>query len=285
MHFSITPGDSLFSYISPSLHTTEVRMPGMMLTPEQYLEFAIRDLESQDERGRVNSFGNSKRCIHLIVDELLWQYGLLPQNGRLNFPAKLRLLDVVGILSVRILQRLNVQRNEMEHEYVAPSAEAAQDAVDVASLLTLAASALRRRVICEAVVGEPACRRHSVLNIDRSNGTITFRKIVAPASRFRRIGGVRCFVGILRLPGGGSVDGVTVASAYTRTIDLSASKIDEWRPIVAKLMEVQRSTGFNETPSLGYPITREILDKTYQWLDTPELSLESRNAKTGEQSE
>ncbi|MGW2063491.1 hypothetical protein ACWCO9_23120 [Streptomyces sp. NPDC001937] len=250
----------------------------MALTPEQYLEFAIRDLESGGDRGRVNSFGNSKRCIHLIVDELLWQYGLLAQNARMNFPNKLSLLDTIGILSARILQRLNVQRNEMEHEYVAPSVEAAQDAVDVAGLLTLAASALRRKVISEAVVGEPGLRRHSVLNIDRSNGRITFRKISAPASRFRRIEGVRCFAGILRIPGGGSPGDVTVAEGFTKKIDLRGSNPEEWKPIIARLMDVQRSSGYTESPYIGYPLTQEIANAAIQWMDVGLLSLEPRIA-------
>lgn len=284
MHFSVSPGDPLFSYVSPSLHSTEVRMPGMQITPEQYLEFAARDLADKEERGCVNSFGNSKRCIHLVVDELLWQYGLLARNGRMNFPGKLRLLDSIGVLSVRILQRLNVQRNEMEHEYVAPSFEMAQDAVDVASLLTLAASSLRRRVICEAVVGEPRARRHSVLQIDRSNGKILFRRIAAPSARFVRIGGVRCFHGPLRMPGGGSVDGVLVSEKPSRVIDLAASNSAEWGPVISRLMEVQRNAGYLDSPYIGYPMSQEIASRAIEWMESRLLSLKPHAEIDGDPS-
>jgi hypothetical protein len=147
------PKSSPFTYIAPSLDTSEVRITGVELTPERYLEFAEKDLEEGTVRGLVNSFGNSKRCMHLLVDELLWQYGLLARNKKMRFPAR---LDMLGDLGFSHRESLDVSMCNV----VAPTMEVTQDAVDVAGLLVLASSTLRRRVICEAVVGDAQTQNH-----------------------------------------------------------------------------------------------------------------------------
>ncbi|MGI5348825.1 hypothetical protein ACQEU8_11600 [Streptomyces sp. CA-250714] len=258
---------SVFSYISPSLDTSEVRIPNVELTAEEYLDFATLDLIDGGSRGRVNSFGNSKRCIHLLVDELLWQYGLLPRNKKLSFPARLEMLGEFGILSARILRRLNIQRNIMEHDYVSPSIEATEDAVDVAGLLVLAAKTLRRRVVCEAVVGDASTGQHLLLSIDRKSGTMEFRELSAPPSMFTERDGTRYFSGLVRLPVANRAKGVEISRDCVRSVDLAVHKKEEWKPMLEALLAVQRHSESSKSPYVGYPLTEEIHREVLTWLE------------------
>ncbi|MFH8756248.1 hypothetical protein [Streptomyces atroolivaceus] len=249
------------------MDTSEVRISGVELTPERYLEFAEKDLEDGTTRGLVNSFGNSKRCTHLLIDELLWQYGLLARNKKMSFPMRLDMLGDLGILSSRILRRLNVQRNVMEHEYVAPTVEVTQDAVDVAGLLVLASSTLRRRVICEAVVGDVQTQSHFLMSIDRSSGDLEFREISAPADRFLETNGVRRFGGHVRSPGGKPIDGVSISDECTKRVSLTASNKTEWGPMLDVLMDIQQSVSYHDTPFIGFPINGTTYGKVLRWFD------------------
>ncbi|MDG9705456.1 hypothetical protein [Streptomyces sp. DH37] len=263
MVFVITD-DPDYTYIAPSLDTNDDRFPDAELTPEDYLEFAIRDLKEGGRRGLVNSFGNSKRCIHLLVDELLWQYGLLARNQKVGFPGRLELLGDLGILSAKILRRLNVQRNAMEHDYVTPSEEVTQDAVDVAGLLVLAASTLRRRVICEAVVGEVDTGRHLLMTINRKEGNSEFREI--STDRIHQADGVP-YVEYIRMSDGGLMPDVSVSDECIRKVSLKLSNRDEWWPIMTLVIHIQRP--YSDTPSISVPITEEIYKKTLAWVNGP----------------
>jgi hypothetical protein len=107
--------DGPFTYFGP-VGWRRTSTPDSQISAEQYLDFARRDFAAGDEQGLINAMGHSKRAFHLMVDTLLDAYGLLVRNKRCHFVQKLELLDKCELISLRILRRLNGERNAMEHE-------------------------------------------------------------------------------------------------------------------------------------------------------------------------
>jgi hypothetical protein len=220
------------------------------LTPQHYLDFAEQDRRGRDERARINAFGNVKRAFHLAVDTALHQYGLLAFNQRLNFPAKLQLLDTSGILSINILKRLNIERNLIEHEYAVPEVSAVDDAIDVARLLILAFSQLNKHIAVEWMIGlrEPKC--HALCRLSQQDGSIEMFRLKNGRNRYATYNGIRFFNGALRRP----FDRAWVGDNYTfgespfKRIELRAGNADNWRPIVDLMIYMQRSYDSSADP-------------------------------------
>jgi len=102
------------------------------VTPTEYLAFAREELRQKDARSCINAISHAKRAIHAHVDFLLHNCGKCLRDA--PFPAKLELLERLGIVAPSILGKYNRLRNLMEHEYVTPSHEEANDVADVAEL-------------------------------------------------------------------------------------------------------------------------------------------------------
>ena len=102
----------------------------------QLLKYAEYDLNNEYEHHLVNSLSNIKRAIDCQLDSLLIGFGLYDKskNERWNFPQKIDLLNQIGIVSPRILKKINQKRNLLEHEYKNPTKEEVEDALDVAIL-------------------------------------------------------------------------------------------------------------------------------------------------------
>jgi hypothetical protein len=60
-----------FTYLMDSISLNGCPLTDAEVTAEQYLQFAIRDVEDQSERGAVNGIGNAKRAVHQAVEALL----------------------------------------------------------------------------------------------------------------------------------------------------------------------------------------------------------------------
>ena len=104
--------------------------------PNQFLRFAEYDVNSNYEHHLVNSLSNIKRAIECQLDTLLIGFGLYDsvKKKRLSFPKKVALLDSLGVISPRILKRINKKRNLLEHQYIQPEISDVEDALDVATL-------------------------------------------------------------------------------------------------------------------------------------------------------
>lgn len=117
------------------LHWKEVQL--YEKDASQFIAFAEQDLKDNSERGRANALSNAKRAIDCRVDELL---ALLNFKGfsareRWNVHYKMQVLRSFGVRTPDILKRLIVSpRNVLEHKYVSPKEQEAQNAVDLAGL-------------------------------------------------------------------------------------------------------------------------------------------------------
>jgi hypothetical protein len=171
--------DGPFTYFGP-VGWRQTPVPDSQITAEQYLDFARRDFASGHEQGLINAMGNSKRAFHLMVDTLLGAYGLLAQNKRCHFVQKLELLDKCELISLRILRRLNSERNAMEHEYRAPEADDVSDAIDVCQLLLLAMERLCETALNMGTAGHRESGKHVLVELDPERGTITGTELLDP---------------------------------------------------------------------------------------------------------
>jgi len=112
----------------------EIIETGFEISPEEFLKFAELDLTAEYKHHLVNSLSNTKRAIDSQLDSLLIGFGLSEKSKRWRFPKKIEFLNSVGIISPRILNKINKKRNLLEHEYKNPSKEEVEDALDVALL-------------------------------------------------------------------------------------------------------------------------------------------------------
>lgn len=106
------------------------------ITARDFLNFAIEDSKGDDVRSRVNALGNVKRAIECRMDTILRYYWLHVKSEKENwdFPMKSSVLQELGIIAPRILKKINRKRNQLEHEYLEPSRDDVEDALDVAIL-------------------------------------------------------------------------------------------------------------------------------------------------------
>jgi len=104
------------------------------IKPNDYLEFAREDISTRDSvRGKVNAYSNAKRALHFQVDLLIDAFGINSPNN-MSFPRKLELCEKCGIVTPKILKRVNSLRNKIEHDYLVPKAAEVEDAIDVVEL-------------------------------------------------------------------------------------------------------------------------------------------------------
>lgn len=106
------------------------------LKPKNFARFAELDLRIDSKRALVNALGNIKRAIECQIDCLLcsFAFGDVSLLSEWTFPRKIRALQDLKIVTPRILERINKQRNLLEHKYELPSKNRIQDAFDVATL-------------------------------------------------------------------------------------------------------------------------------------------------------
>ncbi|MCQ9041490.1 hypothetical protein H2C98_08315 [Vibrio parahaemolyticus] len=110
---------------------------------KQYLEFAISDFEGDDsDRGRINAFSNAKRALHLQVETLANLFGFDASRKKnrkhISFPGYIAFIEKCGIVTPRILTKLNRVRNAVEHSYYTPSADETENFIDVVELFLAA---------------------------------------------------------------------------------------------------------------------------------------------------
>ncbi len=108
------------------------------LSADDYLKFAKEDLLQAGKQSMVNSFSNSKRCFHYQIERLLYAIGLRETTKKKNFPDKVEILEKLKVIPGALLKTFNNERNLMEHEYLAPTKEQAENAIALCELLIMA---------------------------------------------------------------------------------------------------------------------------------------------------
>jgi HEPN domain-containing protein len=96
---------------------------------EDILQAAEDDFELNDYAGALTS---AKRAISCQIDDVLECLGYPWRRKQLR--EKLDLIARCGFAAPRILKRVNDARNLLEHEYVHPTSETTEEALDIATL-------------------------------------------------------------------------------------------------------------------------------------------------------
>ena len=113
---------TFFEYIDKNIpHWRQIHFEGKCyeclekatsIKPEEYLKFSELDLSGESDHGLINSLGNSKRAIDCQIDNILDAFGL---KKKLHFPQKIKILENLGVIAPRILQKTIKIRNRLEH--------------------------------------------------------------------------------------------------------------------------------------------------------------------------
>lgn len=124
------PGFSVGSF------SWEERITPFEIKPYQFLSFAEDDLKLSYPHKALNALSNAKRALDCQLDSLICSFGLFKSAQKENwkFPKKIEIINKLGILAPRILEKINRIRNLMEHEYVRPDSEQVEDFIDIVSL-------------------------------------------------------------------------------------------------------------------------------------------------------
>lgn len=141
--------------------------------PRTYFDFALADLsDGHGSRSRINAFSNAKRALHFQVEILADAFGIkqAPNVNRKAFPSVLDFCSKCGVVTPRILRKLNRVRNAMEHEYYIPSDDQTEDFVDVVELFLAATTPYMNSFPEHLELADP--RDDSIGGISRTNVTI-----------------------------------------------------------------------------------------------------------------
>lgn len=104
------------------------------LEAEDFINYAKLDIKGNTDRDFVNALSNIKRAIENRMDGILFAFKYQKIAKDWNFPDKVNRLNGLGIISPRILRKINRIRNLLEHQYRIPKKREVEDAYDVAIL-------------------------------------------------------------------------------------------------------------------------------------------------------
>ncbi len=140
----LIPLPSNYGDFAPAFATSWGRLEyPVTTTPRHYLDFALKDVEEcgepKSERALVNALSNAKRALHLQVETIAKGFGFpKPERGYPNFHRYLEYCQKCGVVTPRILKKLNSVRNAVEHEYYIPTESETDDFIDVVELFLAA---------------------------------------------------------------------------------------------------------------------------------------------------
>jgi len=102
------------------------------ISPEEFLEQAEQDYETNGNSAFLNSITNAKRAIRSQIDKVLYCLGF--DARKMGIKQKMERLKELGVITPRMLKKVDVARNLLEHEYKSPSLQEVEDALDLAAL-------------------------------------------------------------------------------------------------------------------------------------------------------
>lgn len=115
-------------------------MIDLKTSPVEFLTLAEEDFESGGLAALVNTTTNVKRAIVGQLDQLLISFGY--PSLRWNVPKKIERVRALGLLAPSLLRKVVDMRNFLEHEYATPELKNVEEALDIASLFVMSASAM-----------------------------------------------------------------------------------------------------------------------------------------------
>jgi hypothetical protein len=109
-------------------------------SPVEFLALAEEDFERGGLSALANATTNAKRAIVCQLDQLLISFGY--PSLRWNVPKKIERVRMLGLMAPSLLRKIVNMRNILEHEYEMPELQVIEEALDIASLFVMSASAM-----------------------------------------------------------------------------------------------------------------------------------------------
>ena len=128
-------------FSAEDIHQYTWKGMGVRTSPSayDYLGFAKSDLkDGRLARHLVNALGNTKRALHLRMEDLCLGFGSVNLSQLGNFYALAEYIRRCGIVAPRVLDRLNKLRNAIEHKYHFPAESDVETFLDVSELFLVA---------------------------------------------------------------------------------------------------------------------------------------------------
>lgn len=241
-------------YMSPSLSGGFFPHPYIDIThPNMYLEFCLEEKNHNDLRNRTNAFSNCKKAIHLRIDLILNQYGLLTLNSKCDFPTKLEIIESVGLLPTLMLKNINDERNLIEHDYKIPDEKRVKEVIDVAELLYLATDSLLEKTPLEVIVGFDTEPLHRIMRLEPQKGELNFFEVTPKKDDV--IGLNKEFNTFylkenLRGMGGNLLPFYEVSDKVNNTIQLSYNNKENWEFIIKQLCCMVKNNRFESAGTI-----------------------------------
>lgn len=111
--------------------------------------------------GDRDAVANAKRGIDCQIEAVIETLGLQTGNG---FPSRVAAIRKLGLVAPRILEKINRLRNSIEHDFVNPSREQAEMAVDTALLFVELTHRVFRQMVLQCAIYDPTPRMEPWIN-------------------------------------------------------------------------------------------------------------------------
>src|ERR1035437_1444665 len=120
------------------------------VSPQEYLDFAYQDSQSNDTRGCINAISNAKRSSECQIDEFCACLGYInkelpknvtnyvekysPTTKNLKILPKLKLLNALDVAPLVLILKMRSTRNKVEYQYKLPNKDETTEAIEIAEL-------------------------------------------------------------------------------------------------------------------------------------------------------
>lgn len=131
------------------------------VTPHGYLREAEESLARLSQGGNRDAIANAKRGIDCQIEAVIETLGLQAGSG---FPSRVALIRKLGLVAPRILEKINKLRNAIEHDFVNPSREQAEMAVDTALLFVELTHRVFRQMVLQCAIYDPTPKMEPWIN-------------------------------------------------------------------------------------------------------------------------
>ena len=170
----------IFRYAIPSKHLIFRRLNENGPEPVDYIAYAKADISHKNQRGRINALGHAKRAIHLVIDQLLYAFGISKAYRRSNFPLKLALLEEIDAFPTHVLGQLNRTRNLIEHKYKDISEEEVVNFTEVAEMFILLTYPYFKNIVKAAYIGVDGDNRCLECEASQKKEILIIQEVQAP---------------------------------------------------------------------------------------------------------
>ncbi|CDD62278.1 putative uncharacterized protein [Clostridium sp. CAG:505] len=101
---------------------SDIIIPVYDISPEEFLAFAENAISSGTKEGLVNATSNLKRALDCEMDMFFECINLkrIIDKNNLKFARKTQFLADIGLFPIESINKLNLMRNKLEHEYKIP---------------------------------------------------------------------------------------------------------------------------------------------------------------------